>query len=153
METTINSAVIASAILEFLAGFLITLALFRYFQNKSSSSSSSNTDPAEKLKTDGLSKDQYKMYRILIENAITAYTETHGNQVLMFDSINDSFLGQAQDISTLAENVYKHKRIELVIVKHLAEDGQTNYLLFQQGKIIEDETQWAAATPPSTMSS
>lgn len=46
------------------------------------------------------------------------FTETNGNSILLYSKDNGDFIGQADTVAELAENLYKFDKIKLALVNH-----------------------------------
>ena len=61
------------------------------------------------------------------------YTETSGNSILLYNKDTGKFMGQANTIEELAENIYKFEKVKFALVNH-----DSKQVWFVEGKIRND---------------
>ncbi len=61
------------------------------------------------------------------------FTETNGSSIMLYNKDTGNFIGQADTVDELAENLYKFDKVKFALVKH---DDQQYW--FVEGKVEND---------------
>lgn len=61
------------------------------------------------------------------------FTEVADNSILLYNKDTGKFMGQANTIEELAENIYKFEKIKFALVKH-----DSKMFWFVEGQILDD---------------
>ncbi len=61
------------------------------------------------------------------------FTETNGNSILLYNKDTGDFIGQANTVQELAENLYKYDKVKFALVKH-----NDQHYWFVEGKVEND---------------